>query len=420
MTKSKSYLSKISHFWNELDKPEKIFCLITFALCLGFFILEIINGRNQFYDFQVYYGASLDFIAGNSPYDDYYGVTSGYYKYSPFVLMLFATISWIPFSVASGLFYFFIVFASIFLLLKIYHYLRKRVIFQAHDQEVFWKHIPLYLSTFLVIAHLVRELHLGNVNILLLLLFAYIFWLKEQKLSLIAGILLALGILVKPHFIILIPLFVLKSEWKTLGFAVISGVVFLALPSLIHGWKINELMHMEWLETMSSHNQSLIESPNTLYGLYNNGLEIFGMTGSNSIVIVTLSFIALCIFLLVLNNKYLNQKDSSGLKNYLEYFLLISLIPSLTHTDTEHFLWTLPILCLCIFLLIQKLEQFKRIIGIIILLIIAIPWYLNSPDIIGKENAIWMDKGGWIGISNLLIILITLFLFYKKDSKSTT
>ena len=85
----------------------------------------------------------------------------------------------------------------------------------------------------------------------------------------------------------------------------------------------------------------------------------------------------------------------------MEFFLLISLIPNLTNTDTEHFLWSIPVLAGLLVML--PWSQGKRWLWAI-LGVAALPWLLSTPDLIGHAADEWLDKSGLIGVSNTFLL----------------
>ena len=93
-----------------------------------------------------------------------------------------------------------------------------------------------------------------------------------------------------------------------------------------------------------------------------------------------------------------------------EALLLLALIPVLTHTDTEHFLWAMPFF-LMILMTISTWNKNGKIIGYAALVLASIPFLFNSPDIVGKGLSKQLDEGG-IGLC--LMLLLVLSFFYRS------
>jgi hypothetical protein len=93
-----------------------------------------------------------------------------------------------------------------------------------------------------------------------------------------------------------------------------------------------------------------------------------------------------------------------------EALILLALIPVLTHTDTEHFLWAMPFF-LMILMTISTWNKKGKIIGYAALVLASIPFLFNSPDIVGRGLSKQLDEGG-IGLS--LMLLLVLSFFYRS------
>jgi hypothetical protein len=68
-------------------KKNKVFYWFTLCLFVVIILLEIKNNRFEMSDFKVYYLAGKAFFSGNPIYGVNFGLTSGYYKYSPVFIL---------------------------------------------------------------------------------------------------------------------------------------------------------------------------------------------------------------------------------------------------------------------------------------------------------------------------------------------
>ncbi|MFN5295019.1 MAG: glycosyltransferase family 87 protein, partial [Flavobacteriales bacterium] len=352
------------------------FTLPVALLCLGYLVLEWQNGRAQMADFRVYYDAANALIHGDVLYGKAFGVSSGFYKYSPFACLPFIPLALLPYGVASVLYYLLITATIIFFSLRV-----ARAITGEKEEQRFSVWLPIITGIFLI-DHLERELHLGNINLfLLVLLYETYAQLKKEK-EIQAGILYGLVLLFKPHFLLLLPYFIWKRKLKTLGTVAASVGVGLLVPSIVSGWSINLTHLKEWAIAMSDHNMALQLSPNTIYGLINH-LFLGGNAGS-WLVLAVLAVTAISIALYIHRNDRLHGTTWSSEIRFKEYFLLVALVPNLVHTDTEHFMWVWPMLSLALYAAMQK-ESKARALTIALLAIAFVPFVLNSPDIVGKD-----------------------------------
>ena len=376
----------------------KRFSISVAILCILYYVLEWYNGRAQMADFRVYYDAANALLHGNTLYGKAFGVSSGFYKYSPFACIPFIPLAVLPYSIASVIYYGVTAAAIIFFSVRVSTYLQGT----SANQRLL---LPLLAGLFLI-DHLERELHLGNINLLLLIALFETFIALKSNQNIRGGVFYGLVLLFKPHFVLLLPYFIWKKRFKTVAASVASVAFGLFLPAVALGWKENMSLLNKWFGAMSDHNLALQRSPNTIYGLLNNTF-LDGQAGS-WLIAVTLLLVAVLMAIFILrNDRITGEKWSTNLR-YQEYFLLIALVPSLVHTDTEHFMWIWPLLALSIYGLLNK-DVKQTWLGIILLALAFIPFAINSPDLVGNRLQLLFDEGG-IGLGNLLIIAAALMV----------
>ncbi|MFM2049466.1 MAG: hypothetical protein RI955_2014, partial [Bacteroidota bacterium] len=273
---------------------------------------------------------------------------------------------------------------------------------------------------FLVVAvHLQRELHLGNVNMILLALLIYAWQKIETRNFMLAGILLSFVILFKPHFVILLPLLLLRKEWKIVGWLLVSSTSFLAISFIYTGFGNGLQLMIDWKNTMLLHNEATSGNEQTIYFMAHHYLLRY--LNIDSSIFINAALIMLCgvfVFGFVLFH-FKNEKQNQSIifKNYFfEYFLLIGLVPCVTVTDTEHFLYSVPvILCLISFLYQYKLPIFFVVATSFFLILFGI----KVTGIIGNYWADVYLEHGLLGISNLMLLLaFTGFSMLKVKFKN--
>jgi hypothetical protein len=373
---------------------ERKFAIGVALLCLSYFALEWFNGRAQMADFRVYYDAANAFIQGDTLYGKAFGVSSGFYKYSPFACIPFIPLALLPYTAASMLYYLLTTAAIIFFSLRVAGYLKNNI---PNDNPIV---LPIVTGVFLI-DHLERELHLGNVNLLLLIALFEIFVLLKSNRDGKAGILYGIILLFKPHFLLLLPYFLWKKRFLTIALTVTTIVTGLLIPALVLGWQSNLMLLQQWSAAMTDHNVALQVSPNTLYGLINR--SIAGGKAGSLLILVVLGVVASAfLYWMIRNDRHNAAKINSGEVRYEEYFLLVGIVPNLVHTDTEHFMWTWPMLALALQTALRSKTAHRK--GIVVLLALAfIPFAINSPDIVGTQLQGLFDEGG-LGLANVLIL----------------
>lgn len=361
-----------------------------------YLVLLFINHRFQLSDFNVYYGAADALMNGEQVYGKAFGLSSGFYKYSPGILVPFLPFALLKYDVAAVLFYL-INTGIILLLLNEF----KQTFFKSYEwgREVWFF---LIVTVLFFGDQLERELFLGNVNALLLLLTLWSVRSIENKQHEKAGLIYAVVLCFKIHFLILLPYFILKKEWKVLLFTVV-GLIGLAITLFICVPNRFVVLHTQWLNAVQAHNVQLDQSPNTIYFFIQKILSSVHMS--------VIPIAAVLIGLGIAGVAYLTfiwKKIGMGFQSK-EALVLLALIPVLTHTDTEHFLWAMPFF-LMMLITISTWNKTGKMIGAAILVLASIPFLFNSPDIVGKGLSKQLDEGG---IGFMLILLLLLSFLYR-------
>lgn len=373
--------------------------LIIFGLAILYGVLNLINGRFQMRDLQVYYDASMWLFDGESPYGKAFGLSSGYYKYSSTAALLFTplhVLGWFP----GRIFFFLLISGSFaFRIPQFIDWIQEQL------KTTIKRDAVAALVVFSLVGHFSRELLLGNVNWLLLVWVFSGFILLRSK-PVLSGALFALTLIFKPHFVIIIPWLILRREWTSIKSLAVAVPLLLFLPAIGWGWNDNLLFLKEWIGAMQAHNATLAESANTLYGI---PAKLTGIEGSSWIVL----FLAVVSFLILawMLRHFREERANSSLTSthrLLEFSALLAIIPNLVHTDTEHFMWTFPMLVMLSVYWLQMKGTVRWVVGILWALSL-IPFAFSTPDIWGSEGARWLEQSGVLGIANIVLIGISLF-----------
>lgn len=384
------------------------FAIAVTALCLSYLALEWHNGRAQMADFRVYYDAANALMNGDVLYGKAFGVSSGFYKYSPFACLPFIPLALLPYEVASVVYYILVTTAIIYFSLRVSNDIA------GNSKELnHTNYLPILVGVFLI-DHLERELHLGNINLFLLMMLYEVYRKLIDGKEIQGGILYGLILLFKPHFLLLLPYFVWKKHLKTVLFSGATILVGLAVPAAISGWHANTDLVAQWFKAISDHNLALQSSPNTLYGILN---ELFFSGKAESwLVFAVLLIVAVLIALFIMKNDKEEGTPWTKTIRFREFFLLVALVPNLVHTDTEHFMWVWPLLALAIYSTFDRTKPL-RMLRISFLIIAFIPFALNSPDLVGKANSLMFDEGG-IGIANMLVLFSALAIGTNASTRA--
>ena len=315
--------------------------------CLAVFVLETINQRLWMNDFKVYWSASQHLLNNGQVYGQAFGLDSGFFKYSPVVALLFVPFGLLPFAVAKSIYYVLSAVATVMLFNK----LRQLDFFKNADFSAKTNAWILFIVLVLNVPQLFRELHLGNANMILLLV-NILAMLASSRKAATGGFLIGLSILFKPHFVLILPLLFLRKRRKSL-WAVLSTVLLgLFLPIFVAGWQGNLNLLANWGRSISEHNSSLNSAKDNL------AFIVFNLLGQQSpkiyfwFELFVILVLALLVFMVIVKHWQSEKRHSKiTVKRHFqsEYLLLLAIIPSMFITDTEHFLLSIPLICLMIF-----------------------------------------------------------------------
>lgn len=386
------------------------FSIIILLAAAAFLLLEAINGRLWLNDFRVYYDSGNALLNGEPVYGVAHGLSSGFFKYAPVLAMAYVPLALLPYPLAAGIQFALLVLAFVGAMVRADDLLRRHALPGKSGS-----YAVLFLTTLLVGANLHRELHLGNINILLLwlmLLGAERMLASQDRL---AGMLFGLAILAKPHFVVLLPWLVLRRRPQAILGVALSLFAGLLLPLPFLGWDGFMALNRDWVNAMASHNASLIyhggeayNAVDTAYsGIYRGLVHVIPGLGDRSVIIGVLALTAAAFCAAILLNRFREGRVGTTSRNLLlELFLLLALVPSLTLTDSNHFLFAMPlILTVVLHLLSGSVPRWFVIAAVPVLLLHGGNW----TDALGHASN-RMVHYGVLGLANLALIALGFVL----------
>jgi hypothetical protein len=388
------------------------FLVFSVLVCILLFISELVNDRFWLNDFKVYYLSAKAMLAHQQVYGVPEGLGSGFYKYSPFVLLIFIPFTFLPYKIACIIYYFVIVVA----ILNVFFLIRQFILKYFFTEPVKYQGWILTIVFVFALNLLYRELHLGNTNIILLLLILYTIRLVLNSNYLAAGILFSLILLFKPFFLILAIPLLLHKKFKIAFGATIFIIAQALLLIIIFGWQQFTNLHSEWMKTVFGHSASFPSGNNIEYLIRQFIWQ--GFPAGTSYIIL-FSVILLFTVLFVCKN-YLDKRykpDKNRNPNFIvECFLLIAILPGILNTDTEHFLYSLPLIAMISFTVFEK----KKAVLFVCLLLLFLLYGTNSNDIVGKTIGDFYDRVGAVGISNLFLVAWGIVIYWKLGKTRST
>lgn len=374
-----------------------IFAASVLLFCALFTTVELINGKLWTNDFRVYYEAVNDFFHGNNPYIKNYGLDTGFFKYPPFTLYLFAFFALVPYW-AGQLFHLSLLALALMISIPLLKGLAQKHFGIALKTKQTW---ILYVTFLCVAIHLTREFHMGNVNLILLGLFVLGLNRISHPNPLWTAIFWSLMAVLKPIMILAFVPLIIYRKWKLILWLTGFGLFFFLFPALHVGWQGNLALWAHWFGSIADHGEYIV-SENSLTYLAS---YYFGIVSS---------WLPSLICLLLLAGLMAYHARKKGISD--KYLILWSVImtaftPNFFVTDTEHFLLSIPLLVFLLYFLSKAKPRYYWIgfaIG-------AIPFALNSNDLLGRKLSDYFDAHGALGIGNLVFIATFVWLMFKAD-----
>lgn len=378
---------------------------ISFVLLFMLAVMAMLHHINELdlYDFQVYYSAARGLIEDTPLYGSPFGLPTGFYKYSPVTALFFVPVSLLPYSAAMILQYLFIMALTYAVTFK-----SSSMVSSHFFPDIEPIQNRLLLFAFIPIAmHVFRELSLGNVNLLLLLLalISQDLILKGRAVS--AGVVLTLICLTKPYFGLLVLPLILYRQWKVIGTMAVTTALSPILLIPFAGISGTVTLFRDWFLAMMDHS-SYLTSPHYI-GYYLNGL---GFSESGAVYLLTASLMVFTpVVYLLIKRK---GKEITSQEFLLLSWLLYGMVPNLVITDTEHFLASLPIILFTLFELFKR-KNWKLGVWVVLLII---GFGTNSRYLIGENGWRLYRTIGVLGLANLGFLLTAVLLYLRRFSKT--
>jgi len=382
----------------------KGFIIFLSLVCLVTITLEMINGRFWLTDFQVYYSAAHNFLSGGPVYHVCFDSGSGFYKYSPVILFFFMPYTLLSYKIASVIHFVVLGFALGYTYTVVFNTLKKYFFGNGIRREG----LLLSLSFIGILVPFSREMHLGNINILILLLScqAVMFYIGEKPFS--GSLLLGLVVLAKPFYLLLLLPLILRKQWKAMGWFGVVVACGAILPFFLHGVGYTMTLYSGWFSTMIGHSTDYPGMSSLGYLVRHNFFP--ALPGFAEYVIILLYAGLMTWF--ISDNKIREQRVNDGNITshgnfFFEWIVMLSFMSLLFRTDWVLLLLTAPLI-MFIFVYISKT---KRVWLIPVLVLFLFFYGANSDDLLGKELSGAILKSGLMGLGNLCLVILSLILF---------
>src|SRR5690606_34765340 len=362
-------------------------------LLLASLVLKHFNDRFWLSGLRVYYMAADHLRHGLPIYGETFGLDTGLYKYAPVVLYFFLPYTFLPFH-AAGILHFLgtgVLLMGAFVVIE-----RSLARFRPAMPKVATRAV---LGLLCIAVLLARELHMGNINVGLLLLtvLGVERILAGKRTS--AGILLGLAWLLKPYLLLMLVPLVIRREWRVLGAALATILAGLLLPLPFHGPRMWWELHREWGASMLLHT-GMMTSPDRMGAILG---KVFGFAPSTGLDLV---FIAVAGGLLA-GMAWKDRNSGRTIQDRrmnatFELWLAMALVPNLVITDQQHFMFALPLI---LFVLAYLFTH--RNIPLLLGFLLAMLFYgTRSTDLWGRELENMLVGWGVLGSGNVLLMVV--------------
>ena len=294
--------------------------------------------HKELLDFEVYLTAGTRAASGESLYRESDGHWQ--FKYLPAFAVAIAPLAKLPPVAARGVWF----FLSVALLVVLVN--RSRAMLPGRRSRAAFL---VWLTILAMGKFYVREVGLGQTNLLLavLVLTALACWMRGRDVA--AGALLAAAAVVKPYAILFLPYLVARRKWNGAASFVVVLFGALALPAVTYGWSGNLAeLHGLWVTVTTSTAPNLVGQDNiSIAGMYAGWLGI-GSAATWLSAVTALVLLAACAWA-VWRGSRVESPD------YLDAALLMFAIPLLSPQGWDY---VLLVSTPAIMLLLDRIDLF--------------------------------------------------------------
>ena len=179
----------------------------------------------------------------------------------------------------------------------------------------------------------VRELNLGQSNILFAIVVLGALIAAERGQQVLAGVMVALGVFVKPYALILVPWLWLTAGLNGLTALSATFLVGLLLPAAFFGWSKNILELRAWLDTVTTTSAPNLFVPENI-SFATTWAKLFSLDAKTAFRYGQLtSVVALAFAALVISRRRGVREPA-----YLEFGFLLALVPLISPQGWDYVL----------------------------------------------------------------------------------
>ena len=376
----------------ELGRPSAIrrVALVCLIVVAGVWVFTF---KAKMPDFEVYWRTG----ARAAHAEPLYRVTDGEYqfKYFPAAAVLAIPIGALPYPVARGLWFGALLGALVAVLRLSVRTLPERR-----------KPVGVLLAVLIVCLgkYYARELVLGQINLLLVLIVISAMLALKAGREAHAGWLVALAVMVKPYGLILVPWLIARGRTRSVVTVAAGMVVAFLLPATIYGLAGSVALHLDWWRTVTATTAGVVTHPDnvSLAAMY---VKWFGVTATAStftvVTAVALLGLAAAVFL---GRRRVPQPDG------LEAGLLIALTPLLSPQGWDYVLVVCTPGVVCLANYIDRLPRALRLLSVVAIAAIGLTLF----DLVGRTAYYALIRMSVVTLGVLVVIALLGVLRVRK------
>lgn len=366
---------------------------------------DLLNAKFDLVDFEVYYRTAERMLAGEPIYrieSDGHFV----YKYAPPAALYFIPFLLLGFGLSKYVFWLLITIALIWSFATLVK------LFGIHNDEKLVNYI-LFFAILSMLPHIHLEWHLGQVNLLLMVLFVALVNAQQNNKPWLLGILLGASIFVKPFGLIFLPYLLLRKQFTALLAMFISMIIIGILPFVFYP-SLDAFfdLYIAWIKELQiemASKQSLFADANhTIFSVLARYTPLqYLLTTTVAQKVYQLLVLALMGGAFLKYMQWANKEISSI---PCEWFVLTAWIPILAFTSQNAFIYTFP-------LIVYLLFQYKALPtwATFLLIIGCFLMGINMYDLVGK---VWHRQLMDWSIYTVGSILLTVVAFYWRRAEA--
>jgi hypothetical protein len=335
-------LSRLHHRATNLLKRNYNGIVLFIALfSAAIIITDTINDRFSQTDFRSYVQGAEWLLQGENLYNRIEGVAKVPYKYSPFAAFIFTP--FLLFSLETSKIVYFVLNASFILALIVFSSAFVKTVFK---EKVDIPQRKILIAILVLAPTLYRELHVGNVNAILAFLVVAAALPRSRHREWLAGALLSIAVLFKPHYVVFAAYFLFAGRWRLVTAFCVGILAGFATPALIYGFKGNIALHGAWYQIMVAHNAegswiSAAYGMNNIFEILSRPLRLLLPESAMHGALYPITVLTLLAGVVV----YLSERTCEGpMNNRTSLLFLMGITPMLGQVDTNHFILVMPLL----------------------------------------------------------------------------